>query len=109
MLINESILTSEYPTAWKVAKVIALPKVGDNKEINNYRPISILNTVPKIIERHIYNHMYKYFCKNNLLSVNQSGFRSGYSCESCLLKITNKWYNTINNGKVVGFVALNLT
>ena len=31
MLINESILTSEYPTAWKVAKVIALPKVGDNK------------------------------------------------------------------------------
>ena len=43
------------------------------------------------------------------ISVNQSGFRSGYSWESCLLKITNKWYNAINNDKVVGCVALDLT
>ena len=60
-LINESIITSEYPSAWKIAKITALFKGGDDKDVNNYRPISILSTVSKIIEKHVYTHLYKYF------------------------------------------------
>ena len=45
----------------------------------------------------------------NLLSNNQSGFRSGFSCETCLLKITNKWYKALNDGKIIGCIALDLT
>ena len=108
-LINESIITSEYPSAWKIAKITALFKGGDDKDVNNYRPISILSTVSKIIEKHVYSHLYKYFCDFNLLSNNQSGFRSGFSCETCLLKITNKWYKALNDGKIIGFIALDLT
>ena len=108
-LINESIITSEYPSAWKIAKITALFKGGDDKDVNNYRPISILSTVSKIIEKHVYTHLYKYFCDFNLLSNNQSGFRSGFSCETCLLKITNKWYKALNDGKIIGCIALDLT
>ena len=82
---------------------------GDDKDVNNYRPISILSTVSKIIEKHVYTHLYKYFSDFNLLSNNQSGFRSGFSCETCLLKITNKWYTALNDGKIIGCIALDLT
>ena len=70
-LINESIITSEYPSAWKIAKITALFKGGDDKDVNNYRPISILSTVSKIIEKHVYTHLYKYFSDFNLLSNSQ--------------------------------------
>ena len=108
-LINESIVTSEYPSAWKIAKITALFKGGDDKDVNNYRPISILSTVSKIIEKHVYTHLYKYFSDFNLLSNNQSGFRSGFSCETCPLKITNKWYKALNDGKIIGCIALEIT
>jgi hypothetical protein len=108
-LINDSIQTSVFPTAWKIAKVTALLKGGKATELNNYRPISILSTVSKIIERHVYNHMYSYFCENKLMSDNQSGFRAGFSCETCLLKMTTKWYQALDKGDIIGCVALDLS
>ena len=53
LIINESIRTSVFPSAWKIAKVTALHKSGSDTELNNYRPISVLNAVTKIIERHV--------------------------------------------------------
>ena len=53
--------------------------------------------------------MLDYLNQYNLLSSNQSGFRKGYSCESCLLNITNKWHNALNKGHIVGCVALDLS
>ena len=63
----------------------------------------------EIIERHVYQCLLDYLNQYNLLSSNQSGFRKGYSCESCLLNITNKWHNALNKGHKVGCVALNLS
>ena len=109
LIINESIRTSVFPSAWKTAKVTALHKSGSDTELNNYRPNSVLNAVTKIIERHVYNHMYRYFTDNHFLSSNQSGFRAGFTCETCLLKITNNWYEELNKGNIIGCVTLDLT
>ena len=70
-----------YPDQWKIAKVTALFKGGDSMDVNNYRPISVLSVKSKILERHVYNSLYSYLTKYNLLTY-QSSFRSGYSCES---------------------------
>ena len=53
LIINESIRTSVFPSAWKIAKVPVLHKSGSDTELNNYRPISVLNAVTKIIEWHV--------------------------------------------------------
>ena len=108
-LLNQSIETGIYPNQWKIAKVTALFKGGDSMDVNNYRPISVLSVMSKILERHVYDSLYSYLTKYNLLTPYQSGFRSGYSCESCLLNMTNNWYKSINHGDMVGVVALDLS
>ena len=52
-LFNLSISTGNYPSAWKKARVVPIPKGADPTLVNNYRPISILPTVSKILEKHV--------------------------------------------------------
>ena len=64
-----------------MAKVSPLFKSGNVSDINNYRPISVLNCVSKIIEKHVHKHFYEYLNQNELLSSVQSGFRPQHSCQ----------------------------
>ena len=63
-------------------------------------------TASKILERHVHKYLYNYFCDNNLLCDNQSGFRKNHSCSTCLTNIMEYCYDKINNGDIVGLVAL---
>ena len=48
---NKSITSGKFPSAWKKAKVKPLYKAGSKEDVNNYRPISILPTLSKLIEK----------------------------------------------------------
>jgi hypothetical protein len=52
-MINHSLNTSTFPSVWKEAKVKPLFKKGSSADVNNYRPISILPTLSKLIEKHV--------------------------------------------------------
>jgi hypothetical protein len=67
------------PVLLKIAKVCPVYKGGHKNELANYRPISILPSFRKIIEKLAYNRLYAYVTKNNILSQNQFGFRSEHS------------------------------
>ena len=67
-IINLSLATGFIPTDWKAAKVIPLFKSGSTAEIDNYRPISILPSMSKILERVIYNQLMAHLEQNGLLS-----------------------------------------
>ena len=90
--IKFSFETNTIPDQWKCAKVIPKHKKGSKSHCNNYRPISILNILSKIIERHVHDNLYNYLVRNALLSSSQSGFRKTYSCESSLLNMVNDWF-----------------
>ena len=60
-------------------------KGGDVDSSNNYRPISILPVVSKIIEKAVHSHIYSYVTQNCILNVHQSGFRPKYSTETALV------------------------
>ena len=64
----------------------------------NYRLISLLQICGKIFERLIYNEMYYYLIDNNLISLNQSGFKLGDSCINLLLSIMHEIYNPFDEG-----------
>ena len=78
-LINLSLKTSKVPKDWKIANVIPLFKKGDKHERNNYRPVSLLSCVSKILEKIVFKHLYNYLHEHHLISPDQSGFQPGDS------------------------------
>ena len=86
-ILNMSIRSGKFPGIWKCAKVAALFKSGDRTNATNYRPISILPTLSKIIERVVHSQLYEYLISNNLLSNNQFGFLNGQQQLHCLVSL----------------------
>ena len=64
-----------FPSKLKLAKVIPIYKKDDRYILDNYRPISLLYTMSKVIAKVVFHQVYDYFNKNNLFYENQYGFR----------------------------------
>ena len=64
--------------------------------MNNYRPVSLLSVASKIFEKAIYHNLLNYIERENLLSINQSGFRANDSCINQLISITHEIYRALN-------------
>ena len=109
IIINTSIVTKIYPDSWKYPYVIPAFKGGDSEDISNYRPISLLPIISKILEKIIANQLTTYLETNDLLSNSQHGFRPKLSTETALLKITDRIYHNMDNRKVSLLLLLDLS
>ena len=98
-LINLLIDTGDFPNCLKLAKVITADKKGDQQECNNYRPISLLLNTSKLIEKLLYNRLYKFLNQNKRLFNYQFGFQNHHSTNDALISITEKIRNTLDEGK----------
>ena len=107
-IINLSIDTNEVPTEFKYARIKPLFKKGNRNLVENYRPVSILSVVSKILEKAIYVQFDKYLNKNNLLYSQQSGFRCQHSTDTCFIDLMDYLHSNIAEGKYVGMVLLDL-
>ena len=83
-------------------------KQGNRSNVNNYRPISVIPVVAKVFERIVYDQLYDYLTKNDLISSHQSGFRSLHSTVTALLEATDNWAYNIDHGNVNAVVLLDL-
>lgn len=108
-IFNLSILSGIFPSDWKIAKIIPIYKGNEKDQRNNYRPISILSSISKIMERLVYDQLYEYLSKNELLSKCQSGFRRFHSTTTSLLDVTTEWYTNMDQGKLNSVVFLDLS
>ena len=86
-ICSASIDAARFPKSWKTARVVPLYKNGDSNDVMNYRPMSALSILSKLLELHVYNHLYAYLTYYKLLLDEQSGFRENRSCESVLLLV----------------------
>ena len=91
-IFNKSIVLGQFPSEWKAARVMPVFKNGQRTMLDNYRPISILPVVSKLIERILYNQISEYLEKESILSEYQFGFRSCNSTTTTLIDCTNEWY-----------------
>ena len=91
-IFNQAITLSLFPDEWKTARVIPLYKNGQRNVAGNYRPISVLSAISKIMEKILYDQLYYYLSKFRLLSDGQFGFRKFNSTATALLDCTNDWY-----------------
>ena len=107
-LYNKSLEEGIFPSTWKEATVIPVPKVRGTIKIEEFRPINKLPIYEKILEKIVHKQLMEYLEENKLFSESQSGFRVNHSCETALQWVITGWKKVIGEGKIIGAVFLDL-
>jgi hypothetical protein len=92
----------------KTTFVFPIYKKGDKSDSSNYRPISILSTIAKILQKTVYNQLISYINENNILSGNKFVFRKSHSTVTSLLNANSNWLLNIDKGLINGILFLGL-
>ncbi|MCH2406071.1 MAG: reverse transcriptase family protein, partial [Nitrosopumilus sp.] len=107
-IFNLSFSTGQYPDILKIAKTIPIFKKGSRLLVSNYRPISLLSNINKILEKlmftRVFNFLEKYKCIYNL----QFGFRSKHSTNHALIDITENIRQALDNKKIACGIFVDL-
>ena len=101
VLFSKSILTSHFPNQFKIARVIPLHKGNSKQELNNYRPISLLPLLSKLLERVVHNQICHFLDTFNLITENQYGFRKNRSTTMAVLNHLEYVYDNLDQGNTV--------
>ena len=107
-LVNLSIKSKTVPDSAKQAKVLPLHKKNSKLEVGNYRPVSVLTSISKILEKAVYSQVEDHCRNKKLLFELQSGFRGKYSTDTCLIYLHDLIRSEISNGNVVGLMLLDV-
>ena len=97
IIFKSCIEKGQFPNKWKKENVVPVHKKGDKQVTRNCRPFPLLSICGKIFERLIYNNLFEFFIKSDLISSNQSGFKESDSCIYQLLSITHETYRLFDN------------
>ena len=100
-LTNLCFLEGKFPDNLKGALVVPIFKSGDKTLPQNYRPISLISNVSKIIERVLHKRMYDFLVSENLISKTQFGFRKGHSTEHAVIYFMDYVTKELENGRHV--------
>ena len=96
-IYNKSITLSNFPNSLKLAEVTPAYKKDGTIYKKNYRPTSILPSLSKIFERHLYSQIYRYV--EPFLSPHLCGFRKGFNTQDCLIVLIEKWEGHLTKKK----------
>ena len=107
-IINISFNTGVFPESMKSAKVIPIFKKGDETQITNYRPISVLSNISKIFEKLMHTRLYNFLDNSGTFYENQYGFRNKHSTNHALIQITEEIREAIDNNKFACGVFIDL-
>ena len=107
-LCNLSIKYSVFPKDGKIAKLKHLYKKGSTTLPKNYRPISLLPLISKIIEKVIHDQTQAFLDENIILYRFQSRFRKHFSTDSCLSYLNNKIATGFKSGLHTGMILIDL-
>ena len=99
-IMNSSLESGCFPETFKTAKVIPIHKKGEKDKLDNYRPISILPSLSKILERLISKRLLSFLNKHSFFYNSQYGFRKHMSTELALLELHNILLKNINNNDI---------
>ena len=107
-ICNLSIKTSCFPSDCKIAKLKPIFKKGTITDPKNYRPISLLPLLSKVIEKVVHDQTQDFLSENKLLFEYQSGFRTNHSTEFALTFLSDKILQGFDNGLLTGMILIDL-
>ena len=99
-LFNLSFFTGVFPSVLKTAKVVPVFKKDSKLDYSNYRPISLLSNIEKILEKLMYKRLYTFLNNNNIIYNLQFGFRQQYSTSHALINITEIIRKALDDGNI---------
>ena len=108
-LINQMFSRSEYPKRLKETIVLPIHKKDSPLCKTNYRPISITNSLDKVVEKIIQDQMLEFLENENLLDKYQYGFKKRRSCEDVIAKVLSETSNAIDKRHSVILISLDLS
>ena len=97
-----------FPSTFKTAKVVPIFKTGNKNSVNNCRPISLLPSLSKVLEKLIKIRFVKFFDKYDILYDYRYGFREGHSVLHSLLDVTSFGYDSIQNKENIAMLLMDL-
>ena len=108
-ILNLSLSSGQVPSNMKVAKVIPIFKKGNNLLVSNYRPISLLTSLSKVLEKIVYKRTVDFLNKHDILSNEQFGFREKHSTSHALLSVIDKIARSIDSSRHTVGIFLDLS
>ena len=107
-LFNLSVTSEKFPDPCKETKLKPLYKKGSVTEPCNYRPISLLPLISKVMEKVIRDQTSTFLNSKNLLYTYQSGFRKKHSTDFCLSYLNGKILKGFDRGMMTGMILIDL-
>ena len=108
-IVNLSLSNGQVPSDWKTAKITPVYKSGTKNNFDNYRPISVIPAVAKIIEKIVHRQLNNYLEENKLLHQNQYGFRAKRSTNLATIFFTDSIRHHVDKGKMAGAIYIDLS
>ena len=108
-LVNLSIAQNTFSKEWKYQLVLPLYKKNDPTDGNNYRPVSHIIEVGKIVEKVIHEQVYDHFTKYNLFHDNHHGFLQNRSTATALIQLYDTWLTAAENRELAAALLLDLS
>lgn len=105
-LVNKSFENGQFPSALKVSKVYPKHKKGPTSQVQNYRPISLVSTFSKILEKIALARLMTHLTEQNLLTENQHGFRKTKSTSSAINSLIEYVLDQIDNEQFISAIFL---
>ena len=108
VIFNISLRTGTHPELLKTAKILPIYKKGSQLSTNNYKPISLLSNLNKLLEKLMFNRIYNFLEKNNIIYKLQFGFRKKHSTNHALTDVTENIRKALGNGKLACGIFIDL-
>ena len=99
-LFNLSFSSGKFPSVLKIAKVVPVYKKDSKLDYQNYRPISLLSNVEKVLEKLMYKRLYKFLYDNNILYDLRFDFRQNFSATHALINLTENLRQALDEGQI---------
>ena len=108
-LLNWSLSIGYVPQDWKIGKVTPIFKGRGNNNLEcNYRPISVLSQIAKILEKAVHAELFNYLLSHNFISADQSAFRKQHSTQTALHRVVDDWLESMKNGEITALCMFDL-
>ena len=109
-IVNKSLVTSRFPESWRLGTVVPIYKqAGDPGTASNFRPITLLSHLSKIVEKVVSNQLSVYISRTNLLYKRQYAYRRCHSTEDAVLDAVDCIAQNIDSGFVSALIAADLS
>ena len=103
ILFNKSIRSGTFPTCWKGSLVVPIPKSNNRirSSPNNYRPVSLLSILSKLLEKYVHGVLFHYLEEIQPISNYRWGFQAGKSTATALIETTHRWLQLLESGSYI--------